>query len=256
MTTTPDPCDQAIADLLLHARRSGATADADSAPVADVAQAYRVQALVAGALGWFDTGVPLHWKSGGPSREAPLTHAPLPPAGVWASPADARAWPFHWCGIEAEIALRLGSAVDHDLARRLDGDGTSALVDAMTVSIEIVDSRWRQARQASTLHKLCDLQSHGALVLGEWVAPRARDWSAQTCELKIGAQSSSFRGSHSLGDPFWLLPQWLRHVTRDGAVLPQGAVVSTGTWCGLPMAQRGDTVWARFEGVGEASVRL
>ena len=36
-----------------------------------------------------------------------LTHAPLPPEGLWSSPADMRAWPFHWRGIEAEVALRL-----------------------------------------------------------------------------------------------------------------------------------------------------
>jgi 2-keto-4-pentenoate hydratase len=242
---------------LLQARRSATPADAQplAASLSGPDQAYAVQMAVMAQLTG-QPGVPQHWKSGGPSRDLPLTHAPLPPDGVWTSPATAGDWTFHQRGIEIEIALRLGVAVDAAQAASLQPDAVDHLIDAMAVSIEIVDSRWQQASAAAPLLRLADFQSHGALVLGEWVAPRARDWSAQTCELKIGAQSSSFRGSHSLGDPFWLLPQWLRHVTRDGAVLPQGAVVSTGTWCGLPMAQRGDTVWARFEGVGEASVRL
>lgn len=252
----PPSSDAQIAQTLLEARRSGQVANADAVVIADAAQAYRVQAAVSEAMGWFADGPARHWKSGGPGREAVLTHAPLPPAGVWASPADARAWPFHWRGIEAEIALRLGQPVDRDHADRLDQDSARALVDAMTVSIELVDSRWAQALDAPGWHKLCDLQSHGALVLGEWVPWRARDWATQTCELRIGGHEQVFTGTHSLGDPSWLLPQWLRHATRDGAVLPAGTVVTTGTWCGLPLAQAGDEVVVRFPGVGEASVQL
>ena len=55
----------------------------------DLDTAYAAQAHVGRALRWFD-GVPRHWKSGGASRTALQTHAPLPPAGVWASPADAQ----------------------------------------------------------------------------------------------------------------------------------------------------------------------
>jgi len=44
--------------------------------VADAAQAYGAQDQLAQAMGWFGTAVPGHWKSGGPSRDAMLTHAP------------------------------------------------------------------------------------------------------------------------------------------------------------------------------------
>ncbi len=85
---------------------------------------------------------------------------------------------------------------------------------------------------------------------------RVVDWAHQRCELHIGTQRQWFTGTHSLGDPTWLLPHWLRHATREGAVLPAGTVVTTGTWCGLPWGQPGDTVRAVFEGLGEAQVRL
>ena len=127
----------------------------------------------------------------------------------------------------------------------------------MTVSIEIVDSRWKQARSAGPLLKLADLQSHGALVLGAWRPYAARDWSTQRCEVRIGdVGPQAFTGTHSLGDPTWLLPQWLQHVTRNGATVPQGTVVSTGTWCGLLEARRGDMVRVAFDGIGDAEVRL
>jgi 2-keto-4-pentenoate hydratase len=93
-------------------------------------------------------------------------------------------------------------------------------------------------------------------VLGAWQPFQAVDWMNQRCELQIGAQRQVFTGTHSLGDPTWLLPQWLQHATRGGAVLPAGTVVTTGTWCGLPLAQAGDAVRVRFEGIGEATVQL
>ncbi|NDZ13787.1 2-keto-4-pentenoate hydratase [Variovorax sp. WS11] len=249
----------AVAAALVRARRDHLPADAASlaAALANAADAYAVQQRVAGELGWFDGASPRHWKSGGPSRDAVLTHAPLPPAGVWASPARSGAWPFHLRGIEAEVALRLARDVDAALAATLDADSARTLVDAMAVSIELVDSRWREALEAPALCKLADLQSHGALVLGDWMPFEARDWRAQTCRVRIGAQAPvERRGTHSLGDPAFLLPAWLRHATRDDSILSAGTVVTTGTWVGILHAAEGDLVTAEFPGIGQASVQL
>ena len=86
MTTIDD-----TVNALVRARTGHCTVPAVVPASADAA--YAVQAAVARALGWFGTGVPRHWKSGGPSRDAVLTHAPLPPAGVWSSPAAAPTGP-------------------------------------------------------------------------------------------------------------------------------------------------------------------
>ncbi|RZL86200.1 MAG: 2-keto-4-pentenoate hydratase [Variovorax sp.] len=249
----------AVADALVRARRNHAPADAASLADAltDAADAYAVQRRVASGLGWFEGTSPRHWKSGGPSRDAVLTHAPLPPDGVWTSPAQSGTWPFHLRGIEAEVALRLARDVDAALAATLDADSTSELVDAMAVSIELVDSRWREALDAPALFKLADLQSHGALVLGTWIPYAERDWSAQTCRVQIGAQPPvERRGTHSLGNPAFLLPAWLRHATRDGGKVAAGTVVTTGTWVGILHAAEGDLVTAEFPGIGHASVQL
>jgi 2-keto-4-pentenoate hydratase len=250
---------QTVAAALVQAHQRSETADAAplEALLAASGQAYAVQEEVARALGWFGAAVPQYWKSGGPSRTASLTHAPLPPANVRPSPFDARELPFHLRLIEAEVALRLGRDVSPEDAAALTHEAASALVDGMTVSIEVVDSRWRQGREAGALLKLADLQSHGALALGTWQPFAARDWARQSCTVQIGdAAPQAFQGTHSLADPAWLLPIWLQHVTRNGATVPRGTVVTTGTWCGLLEAKRGDRVRAVFEGLGEAQVQL
>ena len=249
---------ESTAARLLQARREGRPQPAAGLADADADTAYAVQARVAQALGWFGAAVPAHWKSGGPSREAVATHAPLPPAGVWASPADARGWPFTLRWVEAEVALRLGRPVDAGQARTLDLVQARSLVDAMCVSIEIVDSRWAEGLQAPAWARLADLQSHGALVLGAWRPFDAgHDWAAQVCRVRVGAQPvREFCGTHSMADPAFVLPAWLRHASRDGAVLPAGTVITTGTWCGMLQARAGDAVEVEFDGIGAASIQL
>lgn len=245
----------AVAEALLQARRSGIPADAEplARALPDADAAYAVQQRVAAALGWFGDAAPRHWKSGGPGRGQPLTHAPLPPAGVWASPGDASRWPMHSRGVESEIALRLGREVDAALANTLDHDSAAALVDAMAVSIEIVDSRWQQGLAAPALLRLADLASHAALVLGPWQRFERRDWSAQRCRLVIGAQPPIERtGTHSCGDPAWVLVDWLRHATARHGRLGAGSVVSTGTWAGAPPASPGERAVLAFDGIGQA----
>lgn len=248
-----------IAMALVNARRTGeAVAGLPLVQaLSEPAQAYAVQERVAQALGWFGDAPPRWWKSGGPSRQAVLTHAPLPPTGVGTSPADVSKQPFHRRGIEAEIALRLGRAVDAELATTLDVAGARALIDAMAVSIEIVDGRWSEGMQAPALLRLADLQTHGALVLGEWVPWQPRDWAAQHCRVRVGQRLDVQRtGSHPCTDPAWVLPAWLRHATRGGHTLPAGTVVTTGTWVGILDAQPGERVEVAFEGIGQATVQL
>jgi len=248
-----------VAQALVQARQQRRACDASTFTntLRDAADAYAVQRLVAQALHGPDAVFPRYWKSGGPSREAIATHAPLPAEGVWPSPADARRSPCNIRLIEVEIALRLGRDVTPLEAAALLPDAAPALVDAMAVSIELVDSRWRQGVQAPALLKLADLQSHGALVLGEWIAFAPRDWATQPVTVRIGdASPLTFSGSHSMGDPAWVLPAWLRHATREGHAVPRGTVVTTGTWCGMLPANAGDLVTARFDGIGEVALQL
>ena len=272
MTNTPRT-PTALAHALLQARHSGELLDADD--WADVvrtpADAQAVQAAMAPALGWRVAGspqgpgrVPGYWKSGAPRRDAPLTHAPLPEEGVWASPSVAGGAPLHLRGIEAEIALRLGREVTAEMAAALQpGDGLE-LIDGITAAIEVVDTRWRQHLKAPPLLLAADGLCHGALVLGPWqdasrLLPREspRDWSAQVCRLRVGAAPlQAFTGTHPLGDPLWLLAGWLQELVRRYGNVPAGTVVTTGTWNGLAFAQAGDLVVAELDGIAEARLQL
>lgn len=250
-----NPTDTAV-QRLLQAHRTHQPQPAP--PLADAATAYAAQEQVARELGWWGNDTPQHWKSGGASRSATLTHAPLPPAGVHASPARVAPGHFKTLGIEAEVALRLREPVTAEQAATLDHDSARALIDAMTVSVELVASRWTEGPQAPALAQLADLLSHGGLVLGTWVPyDPAHDWTAQRCRVRIGTQPErTFQGSHTLADPAYVLPAWLRQATRHGAVLAAGSVVTTGSWCGLLPAQPGDDITVAFDGIGQASLRF
>jgi len=256
-----NPSMTALADALIAARRSNRTLDA--APwtdaLQDAGQAYEVQDAVAAALDWFgdDGAVPGYWKSGGGSRSVTLTHAPLPPSGVRQSPANFDDLVFHTPGIESEIALRLGQDVTPEQAAKLGHDDAASLIDAMAVSIEIVDSRWQDLASTPALLRLADSQVHGALVLGEWKPYAAIDWTSQRCETRIGDGEVVVReGTHPLADPAWLLPIWLRHVTRHGQTARAGTVVTTGSWVGVLPCRRGDQVTAEFPGIGAVRLRV
>lgn len=250
-----NPTDTAV-QRLLQAHRTHQPQPAP--PLADASAAYAAQEQVARALGGLSDDTPQHWKSGGASRSATLTHAPLPPARVCPSPAHTTTGPFKTLGIEAEVALRLRASVDAEHAATLDHTSACALIDAMAVSVELVASRWAEGPQAPALAQLADLLSHGGLVLGTWVPyDPAHDWATQVCRVRIGTQPErTFQGSHSLADPAYVLPAWLRHATRHGAVLAAGSVVTTGSWCGLLPTQPGDDITVTFDGIGQAQLRL
>ena len=257
----------AVADALVQARRANVAVAA--APFADAVenaqQAYAVQDKVAQRMDWWPekAGAPRYWKSGGPSRTQALMHSPLPPQGVWPSPADARQWPAHGIGVEAEIALRLGQSVSASQAQALTPESALDLIDAMAVSIELVDFRWQERNDAPDWLKVADAQAHSALVLGEWQPYQPRDWAQQRCTAQIGPrgqldQVNTFerQGSHSLLAPEWLLAAWLQHATQRFGWVAQGTVVTTGSWIGTQWAQAGDCVCVQFEGLGQASVQL
>lgn len=248
----------ALVDALTAARRGGTaiTSEGWQAAVPDADTAYRAQDAVAAALGWFPDDSPRHWKSGGPNREAVLTHAPLATPGVRSSPADFSDIAFQRRGIEGEIALRIGRTVTPEMAASITHETAIELVDAMAVTIEVVDSRWSDGAREFPLLKLADSSLHGALAVGAWVPFEARDWANQTCRVTIGQEVVERTGTLSYVDPAWPLPQWLRHLTRDGRSVPAGSVVTTGTWCGILPANPGDKVKVEFPGVGAAELQL
>ncbi len=255
-----DTAQHEFALALASAYRTGDALDAQvwQDSVRDTPAAYAVQDAVAVEMGWWLAGeLPRHWKSGGASRSATLTHAGLRPDTVRADGASYADLPLPQPGIEAEVALRLGRDVTPEEAATLDEASVDGLIDAMTVSIELVDSRLMQASQAPALLRLADSQSHAGLVLGDWTPYRRLAWHQQECEVRIdGGAAQIHAGTHSLEDPAWLLPTWLRHLTRHGATVRSGTVVTTGSWNGVHAVHGGMAVQVAFPGIGEVSLRV
>lgn len=242
---------------LHEAHQSGVAADASA--VCDEVDVLVVLQHSAAAEGWKLGCAPAYWKSGGPSPSQPLFHAPLPRHKVLTSesaqrPARIRQPACTLHGVEAEIALRLGRRVDLAQALALTPDSVHEVVDAMTVAIEWVDSRWRQNLQAPLRLLQADRLSHGALVLGQqWLPYRRRDWSAQRCTVQVDAEpAQEFKGSHPLGDPSAVLLSWLRHATSRWGSVEAGSVVTTGSWTGIVQARAGSRVGVAFDGLAQA----
>ncbi len=245
------------ADLVkAHTHGTPALAAQQAAPTA--AQAYDIQTAVWQARFGSADHAALAWKAGGPPDEARLTHAALPAHGVRNSPAQLRDLPCRLRLVEAEIALRLGRDVHASEVATLDRAGVESLIEAMTVSIEWVDSRWDTGIASPDLLRLADMQSHAGLVLGAWVPWRQVDWSKQVCEVQIGHHAvRTWTGSHSCGDPAWVIAPWLRHVVARGAKrIAAGTVVTTGSWVGVLEAGTADRVVVRFPGIGEAEALI
>lgn len=245
-----------IAERLLDARRQQRQiVSAAVTPPADAAEAYRIQdAVVRGLDG---NRRPWLWKVSPPAPALGIVAAPVPPSCCFASPARLAAGDYHVLGLEVELAFRFG----HDLPPRAAPYGDREVrdaVEAILVTIELVDSRLADWRDATALWRLADFQSNGALILGsgrsDW---RGIDYTALDAELWIGgALLLRARGAHPVGDPAKLLPWMANHCGQRCGGLRAGDVVTTGTWTGLHLGAAGDVVEARFPAVGEAKLIL
>lgn len=250
----------ATADALWWSRKLGMpqALGADvAALMSDASDARAVQSALARTWNWWPADrAPRFWKSGGPGRDAALLHVPLPENGIHQGVALAPVpeTVFNLRCAEAEIALRIGQDVSASQAALLDYDSALALVDGVAVVVEWVDVRWRDGLKAPALALLADGQCHGALALGDWLPAASiagRDWAAQLCSVSVnGGEAQCFTGTHSLGDPAWLLRDWLQHVAREYGSVPAGTVVTTGTWCGCMPLKAGDRFEMQFDGLG------
>jgi 2-keto-4-pentenoate hydratase len=244
------PVAHRLTELLIRARRERGqfTMAEVGGDLRSAEEAYRVQDEVAAALGWFAGARPSAWKVGAGARNETPVAAPLPPAGVVTSPGQFARDSFHSIRIEAEIAFRFG-----DGAAR--GDDWKRWVDALVVTIEVVDTRIADVERATALVKLADAQQHGALIVGSAIPRRDLDWASLRAIVRLnGKVVADQRGGHPLGDPSVLLPWFVEHVAARGFDLRAGDLVTAGTWVGIVAAGEGDTIEAEFEDVGSASV--
>jgi 2-keto-4-pentenoate hydratase len=240
--------------LLVGAQRSRTPAATGDLSLGTDEEAYRVQDNVFAEL--WPGARPAGWKVGGPSDKVTPTAAPIPPERLLRSPANVRFSALNMVGVEAEVAFCL--ARDLPLRSRPYSDRSiAAAVGEVLVAIELCGSRLDGWRETSGLWKLADFQSNSALIVGSGTKDWSKiDFAAQECEFVIGDRRAKAKGAHPYGNPFRLIPWIVKHAAERGHGLRAGDVITTGAWTGLEEVKAGDTVTARFPGIGEATVRI
>lgn len=215
-------------------------------------EAVRVQWKVIEALG--PVGA---WKIGLKADTGLSTHAPLPASLLFPSGTVLRGPQWQMRGIEAEVAIRLG----RDLVPE-DGsahDATlHAAVDAMLPVIEVVETRLASWEAAPAPLKLADLQSFGALILGD-PRPAVPDFDPGKVQARVcfdGRVTAAALG----GNPTGAIATLLRLLARQTANAPSrpkaGDIVTTGSCTGMPFAPPDSHVQATIVDLGNVEVRF
>lgn len=229
------------AALLLRARDPGQLLP--SLPEAnrprDEAAAYAIQRLVAAQLGPIGG-----WKVGASDPQAAPTCAPMPTAGICASPSVVPANAVD-AAIEAEIAFRLGC----DLPPRATPYGRDEVIAALATAhpaIEWLQSRFVDPMAVDRFSQLADSQTHGGFVWGQGVVQwQAIRFETETVTLDVDGASLR-RMANPAGDMIRLI-QWL---ADEGAVwaggLRAGQFVTCGSWTGKTQVRPGQAVQVRF----------
>jgi len=172
---------------------------------------------------------------------------------VLPSPASIPAAQVPQCGVEGEVAFLFR----RDLPARSEPymrEEVSAAVDAFA-AIELVHSRFPADATVTSLDKLADSISNGALVSAEPEAGwRRLDLGRLRVTLEVnGTPILSQAGGHPTGDPLGVAVT-LANMMREGPGLRAGQFVTCGSFTGLRYLKPGDTCRVRFDGLGEAQV--
>jgi 2-keto-4-pentenoate hydratase len=238
---------------LVAARRSDAPAPHVLATPPDRAAAFAVQEATLASLG--PRG---GWKVGAKDPNAEPGCAPLPASGLLPTGAQLVGAPWKLRGIEVEVALRLG----RDLVPAdgpPDAHEIQSAIDAVLPVMEVVETRLADWRASDPLAQLADLQSHGALVIGEasQMPPAQVDLRTLQAYLAFDGQPvASTRGANPAAD-IWRLLGWLAwHCVQRGEPLRAGQVVTTGSCTGLLFAPEGARVDAHLEGIGRVQLQF
>jgi 2-keto-4-pentenoate hydratase len=241
---------RAAAERLLAARKGAARVQWRDVLPPDTRGGYAVQDETLRGL-----GPPGGWKVGAKSADAEPGCAPLPAPGLLASGAALLGPPWTLRGIEVELAVRLGRDLDADPSR----EDLVAAIDAVLPAVEVVETRLADWRDSEPLAQLADLQTHGALVLGQPAAIDPHELDLRRIEAYLafdGQPVASTYGANPAAD-VWRLLAWLAgHAAARGQPLRSGQVITTGSCTGLLFAHEGAQVRAQLKGIGLVDLRF
>ena len=243
----------AAAAALRLARDGGPAARWQDILPADVEAACAVQDATLAA--W---GGAAGWKVGAKSPKDEPQAAPLPAVGLL--PSGARLFGSAWRlrGVELELALRVARDLPASPVA-LEGQALHQAFDAVLPVIEVVESRLDDWFGAAPLARLADLQSHGALVLGDPLPMPGSAPDLRRLEATLsfdGASVAQTTGGNPAAD-LWRLLAWLQvHCAERGQPWRRGQIITTGSCTGMLFAPLGSLVEGRLAGIGPVTLRF
>jgi 2-keto-4-pentenoate hydratase len=244
----------ALADLLSNAYNSNLLAKMPAAlEPANVDDAYDVQQRFLKKCNVGTGG----WKVGSKSETAPIHCAPLPLPRIYSSSASIARRDYPVFALELELIFTL----DRDFLPQPEPISERHLLESVSAfgaSIEIASSRIDGWPDTPKLSQLADLQSHGALVIGDMVEYRSDfSFTAPTVDLRIdGVPLFSGAGRNSAGDPRRLLWGLVNHCSAKGLTLPAGSIITTGSFTGMEFPAHGGTVMGEITGLPAVTFEL
>lgn len=265
MPRLDDATVDAAADALMrsHAERQPFEPQPPEISSAGLAEAYRIQAKFVDRLQReSDVGAPVGYKIALTSRAMQtMIGVDEPMAGVvfqsrvQASPAHVSLAQFQHLGLEFEVAVRLGAALDagtapHTIASVADR------VDAIAAAYELVEDRNADYSMLDAFSLAADNAWNGGAIIGEWIS----DW--RSVDLEEGATrawvdgmlTGEGRTGDALGHPLAAVA-WLADMLAErGEALPAGAMVLTGSSITTRFPVPGQAV--RFEVDGLPSIQV
>lgn len=248
---------EALARTIADARENGVQArPAWPDPAPSIEDAYRVQEA-ANAL-YVDASV--GWKCGatneGARKGLGLDESFIGPIPRRDVRGDGASVPFTETigAVEPEIAFKLA----RDLPSAASADEAAEAVGECHIVLEVIGRRVVGSGFDKGLGLVMDFAGNAIFVVGPKVEDwRDRDWRSVAVEgLRDGAVIENGSTANVMGNPLASLAWAAERLARDGKSLKAGEWVSTGTCTPAVRAAKGSTVSARFDGIGEVSVRF
>lgn len=255
-----------LADLRVRADGSGVLTDLpDACRPGDLAEAYDIQRHLRQELAKRGFGQQVGWKIGCTTQVMQdYLNIPHPCAGtlyhdtLFQDHTTLAASDFYSLGLECEIAVRLST----DLPARSEpytADAVAPAVDSAMASIEIVEHRFADFREASVASMIADDFFSWGCVVGKPVPFQdIRDVAALTGGFAINDSDPEQTGTGSaiLGHPLTALAWLADHAAETGTPLQRGQIITLGSVVKTIYPEPGQVISARFEGLPPATVTI
>jgi len=245
---------QRAARALLEARATGTLLKSlpEGCEPADFAEAYAIQDAVSEALGPVGG-----WKVGAKGPDAEPTCAPMPASLIHPSGYRMPAYAAGPCGIECEIAVRMGRDLP-PIGRLYTREEVLAAIESVHPAFEIVTYRFADHEHQTRLVLATDALGNGAFVYGDGRPDLiGLDQTRQRAILDVdGEHWVDVVGGNAAGDVFRLVHWLANHVAVRAGGLTRGQFVTTGTCTGMVFVDGGEALRADFPGLGVVEMEI